>query len=157
MNRIIIFIFIFKKIQFICTSGCVGSPFLRVGFSLAAASRATLEPQCWGRLLQWPLIAGRGWALGLLLRGVGGLQAPGFDSCGARAQQLWHMDLVALWPVWSSWTRDRTRVPCTASSVLNHWTPREAPGSLFLNREICIICSDTVRMFCMRYYLHLQR
>ena len=37
------------------------------------------------------------------------------------------MGLVAPWHVGSSWTRDRTSVPCSARWILNHWTTREAP------------------------------
>ena len=60
--------------------------------------------------------------------------AHGLRNCGSRAQQLWlagsvvqaqqlwHMVLVALWHVGSSWTRDRTRVPCVGRQILNHCT-----------------------------------
>ena len=40
-----------------------------------------------------------------------GLQARGL-------QQLWHTGLVALWHVGSSWTKDRTRVPCIGRQIL---------------------------------------
>ena len=76
-----------------------------------------------------------------------GLQACGlqqlwrvdFSSCGvwaqqlwlvgsrARAQQLWHTGLVALWLVGSSWTRDRTCVPCIGRQIFNHCTTRQVP------------------------------
>ena len=39
------------------------------------------------------------------------------------------MDLAAPWHVGSSWTRDRTCVPCIGRQILNHWTIREVPMS----------------------------
>ena len=39
---------------------------------------------------------------------------------------MWCTGLVALWHVGSSWTRDRTRVPCIGRWTLNHCTTREA-------------------------------
>ena len=38
----------------------------------------------------------------------------------ARAQKLWHMRLIALWHVGSSWTRDRTRVSSIGRWILYH-------------------------------------
>ena len=35
------------------------------------------------------------------------------------------MDLVVLWHVGSSWTKDRTRVPCIGRWILNHWTTKK--------------------------------
>ena len=62
------------------------------------------------------------------------LQCAGFSlrwlllllSMGSRvwAQQLWRTGLVALRHVGSSWTRDRTRIPCIGKWFLNHWTTR---------------------------------
>ena len=46
----------------------------------------------------------------------------GFSSCSTWAQQLWLMGLVALQPVGSSHTRDRTHVFCTDRWILNHCT-----------------------------------
>ena len=46
----------------------------------------------------------------------------------ARAQRLWCMDLVALWHVGSSQTRDGTRVSCIGRQILYHWATREAPN-----------------------------
>ena len=40
--------------------------------------------------------------------------------------QLRSMGLVALQYVGSSWTRNRTRVPCIDRWMLNHWTTEEA-------------------------------
>ena len=34
-------------------------------------------------------------------------------------------------PLGSSWTRDRTGVPCIAKQILNHWTTKEALFGLF--------------------------
>ena len=40
-------------------------------------------------------------------------------------QKMQHTDLVALWHVESSWTRDGTCIPCVGRHILNHWTTRE--------------------------------
>ena len=56
---------------------------------------------------------------GLLL-----LRSPGSRAC--ELQQFWHMDLVALLNVESSWIEGRTRVPCTGRSILYHWATKEA-------------------------------
>ena len=39
----------------------------------------------------------------------------------------WPTGLAALQHVESSWTRDRTRVPCIGRQILNHWTSQENP------------------------------
>ena len=39
----------------------------------------------------------------------------------------WCMDLVALWHMESSQTRDRTHVPCIGRQILIHCTTREVP------------------------------
>ena len=52
----------------------------------------------------------------------------GFFCC-RWTQQLWHTGLVVLWHVESSWTRDRTHVPCIGRQILNHQITR---GSLLL-------------------------
>ena len=41
-------------------------------------------------------------------------------------QYFWNTDLVALWYVESSRTRDRTHVPCIGRQILIHGTTREA-------------------------------
>ena len=76
---------------------------------------------------------------GLLLLWSTGSRLMGFSSCGmqaqqlwltgsrAQAQQLWHMGLVALWHVGSSWTRVGTCVPCIGRQILNHGATREVP------------------------------
>ena len=46
--------------------------------------------------------------------------------------QLWPMGPVAPWHVGSSWTRDRTHVPCIGRRILNHWTTREVLTFHFL-------------------------
>ena len=50
----------------------------------------------------------------------------------AQAQELWRTGLVALRHVRSSWTRDRTRVPCIGRQILNHCVTREVPGCYFI-------------------------
>ena len=48
------------------------------------------------------------------------------DSGAHGLQQLRNMGLVALQCVGSSWTRNRTCVPCIDRWMLNHWTTEEA-------------------------------
>ena len=66
----------------------------------------------------------------LLLRSMGPRHT-GFRSCGTRAQQLWLTGSVAPRHVGSSWTRDRTRVPCIDRQILNHCATREVPLLVF--------------------------
>ena len=78
--------------------------------------------------LHWVFLADQGLSLaqevGLLflavcglLIGVASLADTGSSSL---ALQLWQMGSVALWPVGSSQTRDRTYVPYTGRWILNH-------------------------------------
>ena len=55
-----------------------------------------------------------------------------FNSCGAQG-------LVALCPVASSQTRDRTHVSFIGRRILYHWATREAPG-IFSNMSFWSIC-----------------
>ena len=96
--------------------GRVGSSLLRTGFLQLRRAGGYSSFRCTGFSLQWLL----------LLRSMGS-RCMGFTSCGKRDQQLWHRGLVAPRHVGSSWTRDRTRVPCTGRWILNHCTTREAP------------------------------
>ena len=101
------------------------------GLSLVAASGGYSWLQCAGFSLWWLL----------LLRSMGS-RCVGFSSCStlaqqlwlagsrAQAQQLWHTGLVAPWHVGSSWTRDRTHVPCIGRRILNHCATREVPKLL---------------------------
>ena len=41
------------------------------------------------------------------------------------------MGLIAPQHVGSSWTKDRTCVPCIGRRILNHWTTREALSPIF--------------------------
>ena len=93
--------------------------------------------------LQWVFIAARGLSLVEVSRGYALLQClgfsfqyflqlwttgfrhGGFSSCGSRALGCRCMDLAALWHVKSSWTRDRTCVPCIGGHILIHCTTRE--------------------------------
>ena len=63
----------------------------------------------------------------------------GFSSCSTWAQQLWHTSLDVPKHVGSSQTKDQTSVPYIARWILNHWTTREAPQSLFYNFKWSII------------------
>ena len=61
--------------------------------------------------------------MGFSLRRLVLLQRVGCRAC--RLQELWYMVLAAPQYVGPSWTRDRTRVPCTGRWILNRWTTRE--------------------------------
>ena len=107
------------------------------GLSLVVASRGYSSLQCVGFSLWW-----------LLLLQSTGSRRVGFSSCGtqpqllwlvgsrAQAQQLWHMGLVALRHLGSSWTRARTGIPCIGRRILNHCATREAQYMLY--DSICI-------------------
>ena len=84
--------------------GCAGSPLL-------------LSSDCNERGLVFISVQG------LLIVGAS-LVEHGLQECGL--QWLQHVGLVAPWQVGSSWTRDRTLVPCIGKQILNHWTTREA-------------------------------
>ena len=63
-----------------------------------------------------------------------------FSSCRARALEhtgsvVAALGLIAPWYVESSWTRDRTCVPCIGTQVLNHWTVRKVPSQALLMRS----------------------
>ena len=51
------------------------------------------------------------------------------------------MGLAALQHVGSSWTRDGTGVPCIARWISNHWTIREALGSVLKGSPGCFSLS----------------
>ena len=55
-------------------------------------------------------------ALGALERMSSVVAAPGFEVL----QGTWDLPLL---------TGDRTRIPCTARPILNHWTTREVPSN----------------------------
>ena len=90
------------------------------------------------------VVAGRGPTLlcstGFGARGLGNC-GPGFSSCvrllgsSAQAQELWRLGLAALRHVGSSWTRDRTRVPCIGRQILYHWATRGALNIHFLSKQ----------------------
>ena len=79
------------------------------------------------------------WCVGFSLRGLlCGAQAPGTQasvvtapglSCGSAGprmwvQKLWHMAIVALQHVGSSWARNRTRVSCIGRRILYLGSPK---------------------------------
>ena len=90
------------------------------GLSLVAASGGYSSLLCAGFLLQWLLFL---WSTGS--------RHADFSSCGAWAQWLWPTGLVAPQHVGSSWTRDRTHVPCIGRRILIHWATREAQSPWF--------------------------
>ena len=76
----------------------------------------------------------------------------GLSSCGLRALEhrlssLWRMGLVAPWHVESSWTRDRTHVPCIGRQILNHCATREVQYEDYLIVLACLLrhCSSSER------------
>ena len=62
-----------------------------------------------------------------------GLSCCGAQAPDAQAQQLWLTGPAAPRHVGSSWTRARTRVPCTGRRTPNHCATREAPLLIFKN------------------------
>ena len=58
-----------------------------------------------------------------------------FSCCGAQTQQLWCMGIIALWPVGSSQTRNRTLVPCLGRQIINHWTTGEVQSEWFWGKK----------------------
>ena len=70
---------------------------------------------------------------GLLLScGAGATHCRGFSCCrswalGCSSSVVAAKGFVVLQHVESSWTRDRTWIPCIGRWILNHWTPREVP------------------------------
>ena len=95
--------------------GCDGSLLLHAAFLYSQQAGAT--PRC----------------------GVQASRRGGF-SCGAQALGAWASGvsacLVALRHVGSSWTRDRTSVPCIARWILNHWTTGEPWHSCFKRNPV---------------------
>ena len=64
--------------------------------------------------LHWVFVAAHGLSLFVIRRdsslvGLAVFLLQGSSRCGAQAQKLWYIGLVALWHV-GSWTRDRTCV-----------------------------------------------
>ena len=65
---------------------------------------------------------------GSSLQRSGFLQLSSTGSRVSRLQQLQCTGFVTPQPVGSSWTKNRTYVPCTGQTF-NHWTTREVPYS----------------------------
>ena len=68
--------------------------------------------------------------------GVQPSDCSGFACCGAQAQELWCMGLVALQHVESSQIRDWTHVPSIGRWILYHWTTREVHWDFKLISQI---------------------
>ena len=93
--------------------------------ALSLSLSLSLSLQCEG-FSMWCSSYCRAQASGLAAHGLNSCQwAPErrLSSCGTQ--------LVALWHVGSSWTRNQTIVPCFARQILNHWTTRETPLFFF--------------------------
>jgi len=74
---------------------------------------------CVGFSLQWFLLL---WGTGSRVYKLG---SSGAQAVEPRLQQLWHMGLVALWHVGTSWIGGHTYVPCIVREIRNHWTTRD--------------------------------
>ena len=58
---------------------------------------------------------------------------------------MWCTGLVALRHVGSSWTRDRTRVPCIGRQILNQCATREAPVDIsYMSNTFCTFLTTRV-------------
>ena len=67
-----------------------------------------------------------------------------------------HTGLVAPQFVGSSWTRDRTHVPCIARHILNHWTTREVPFVHFLiklSAFLLMSCKHSLHILEARHFI----
>ena len=60
-------------------------------------------------------------------------------------QQLWCMGLVILRHVGSSWTRDRTRVPCMGRMIPSHWTTMEVWKHILSSCLFKFLCLHDIR------------
>ena len=67
----------------------------------------------------------------LLFMGLSLWQLLFLQGMGSRAPQVRCMDLLALWYVESSWTKDQTHVPCIGSGFLTTGPPGKSPVSRF--------------------------
>ena len=121
-NSFILFLFIF---------GCIGSLLLRTGFLQLRRAGATLR--CGAQASHWGGFSCYGaWASIVVARRLQQLWLMGSRT---QAQQLWCMGLVAPRHMGSSWTRDRTRVPCIGRQILNHCATRKVLQD-FLKLEV---------------------
>ena len=134
----------FNGVIYLFIFGCVVYSLLHAGFLQLCQVGVTLL-RCAGFSLRWLL----------LLRSTGSRHT-GFSSCGTQAQQLWRMGLVALQHVASSWTRDRTRVPCMGRQILNHCATSEVHGIFF--STLCygvLFCSDLFSLTTFKICIYL--
>ena len=58
-----------------------------------------------------------------------------------RACALWHMGLVALWHVESSWNRNQSCVPCSGRQPLSHWTTSKVQTQCYICKPDALIFS----------------
>ena len=54
----------------------------------------------------------------------------------------------------SSWTRDRSRVPCFGRKILNHWTTKEVPNNSFYVYFYAKLCICTFWKTWSAFYTH---
>ena len=113
--------FLLKIFTYLFPFSGTGSLLLQAGFSLIAVSRGYCLLRSTGFSLPWLL-----W---LQSTGCGhsGFEQFGLAGSRTQAQWWWCTCLAALRHVWSFWTRNRTRVPCSGRQILNHWTTRRIP------------------------------
>ena len=123
------------------------------GLSLVVASGGYSSFPCAGFSLWWLLS----------LQSIGS-RCMGFSICSTRAQQLclmgfrvqaqqlWRTGLVTPWHVGSSWTWDRTHVPCIGRWILNHCTTREVSLCMVFILFLGLFCQvDLVRQFVQQF------
>ena len=112
--RVLLWLFFcyFQGFYFCLLFGCAGS-WLLLRLSLVESGRFLTSCGAWASL--------RG---GFSRCGLRALGRACFSSCSSWAQQCC-IGLVSPWLVWSSRTRDQTRVSCIGRQILIHWTTRE--------------------------------
>ena len=93
--------------------GCLGSLLLHTGFLQLRRAGATLR-------------------CGVQASHCGGFSCCGARALGTKASVVVALSLVTPWHVGSSWTRDRTHVPCIGRWIINHCATREVPMLIML-------------------------
>ena len=88
-----------------------------------------------------PLVmVSRGCSLAVVEDSLWWLLLGNIDSRACRLQRLRDTGFVAPWHVESSWTRDRTCIPCIGRQFLSYRTTRKAPS-------LCFYCCIFFKLF----------
>ena len=91
--------------------------------------------QAFSSCSQWEVLSSRGGQLLAAVTSLGerGLMVGGLQYFCTVAQPLWCPGPSCSMTRESSWTRDRTPVPCMGRRILNHWNTREnSPQAFFI-------------------------